>query len=110
VKPEIRCVDWRLIVKHVLHVIVVLSAAEQVIGLLDEDPPLQEITVAPMISRSFTGSVMVLDHVAVPDGTMIVSPELAAFTQSSTSVRPALAALKVGLDPLHAASASPPAT
>jgi hypothetical protein len=107
VKPEMRCVAWRLIVKHVLHVIVVLFVAVQVIGALDEDPPLQEITVAPMIARSLSGSVIGLDHVAVPAGTLMVSPELAAFTQSSTSALEALAATRFGLEPPHAARASP---
>jgi hypothetical protein len=48
---------------------------------------------------------MLLDQVADPEGTRIVSPLAAAFTQSSTSCRPALAAVRVGLDPEQAARA-----
>jgi hypothetical protein len=84
----------------------VLLTAEQVIGLLDDDPPLQEITVAPMIAKSFAGSVIARVQVAVPAGTVMVSPEVAAFTQSSTSVLDALAAILFGLAPPHAANAS----
>jgi hypothetical protein len=105
--PEMRCVDARFKMKQTEHVRFVLFVAEQVMGSPEEEPPLQEITVAPRISRSLAGSVIALDHVAVPDGTLILSPELAAFTQSRTSVRAALAAVQAGLNPLHAASASP---
>jgi hypothetical protein len=105
--PEMRCADARFRTKQVPHVRLVLFAAEQVTGALEEEPPVQVITVDPKISRSLTGSVIGLDQVAVPDGTLIRSPELAAFTQSSTSARSALAAIRVGLDPPHAARASP---
>src|SRR5262245_9650061 len=106
--PEMRWPDARFKMKQTEHVRLVLFVAEQVTGSLEEEPPVQEITVAPMISRSLAGSVIALDHVAVPAGTLIRSPELALFTQSCTSVRSALAAAQVGLDPLHAANASPP--
>src|SRR5262245_4876174 len=50
------------------------------------------------------GSAIGLDHDALPDGTMMVSPVAAAFTQSLTSVRCALAAVRVGLEPEQAAA------
>jgi hypothetical protein len=64
------------------------------------------MTLAPAISRSFPeGRLTLLDQVADPDGTRIVSPLAAALTQSSTSCRPALAAVRVGLEPEQAAAA-----
>src|SRR5262245_31778815 len=59
----------------------------------------------PMIATFFE-TVIVDDHVADPAGTATVSPDAAAATQSRTSAQAALAATRVGLDPLHAASAA----
>jgi hypothetical protein len=53
------------------------------------------------------GSESAEAQVAKPEGTVIVSPLVAAVMQSFTSARLALAAVRAGLDPLHAASASP---
>jgi hypothetical protein len=60
----------------------------------------------PMIVKSFVlGTSIGDDQFAVPAGTRMVSPLAAALTQSLTSVRLALAAVRVGLDPEHAAAA-----
>ena len=68
--------------------------------------PVQAIVVAPMTARSLLpGSVRGVEYVAVPAGTPIVSPETAAFTQSRTSAREALAATRFGLAPPQAARA-----
>jgi hypothetical protein len=60
----------------------------QVIGV-----PEHVTTVEPMTARSFeAGREIGEDHAAVPLGTVMVSPETAAVTQSLTSVREALSA------------------
>src|SRR5262245_54531906 len=81
------------------HVMVVLFVAVHVTGL-----PEQLIVVAPVIVRSFAGRSISLVHEADPAGTMILSPVEAALTQSLTSVRDALAAVRVGLEPEQAAA------
>src|SRR5262245_43121089 len=93
VKPEMRCVAATSTSKHVPHVMVVLLFAVQEIGSSDDEPPLQEMTVAPISVRFLLpGRGIALDHVAVPLGMLIVSPELAAFTQAITSALEGLAA------------------
>jgi hypothetical protein len=87
----------------------VLFVSVQFNGSLTDFPPVQLMTVAPLIVRSLLlGKEIAEDHEADPAGTVMVSPDVAAFTQSRTSVRDALAAMRFGLDPLHAASASFP--
>ena len=107
VNPLTRWVPVNGSAKHapLEQVILVLLDAVQVTGLADDDPFVQVITDAPMISRSFAGSVRAEDHVALPAGTRIVSPEAAAVRQSLTSVRLAEAAVRVGLEPEQAAAA-----
>ena len=85
----------RLITKHTEQPMLVLLTAVHVIGV-----PEHVTTEDPMMDRSlFAGSVMADDQVAVPDGTLMVSPLAAAVTQSLTSVREALAATRFTPEP-----------
>jgi hypothetical protein len=59
---------------------------------------------APTMATFFATS-SVDDHVADPAGTLIVSPDAAAVTQSRTSAHAGLAATRLGLEPPQAASA-----
>jgi hypothetical protein len=67
------------------------------------------VVAPPSVRSLLLGSESAEVQVAKPGGTMIVSPLVAAVMQSFTSARLALAAVRVGLDPLHTASASPAA-
>jgi hypothetical protein len=87
----------------VLQVMLVLFVAEQVTGFEELDPLEQVITEDPLIVRSLAGSLIGVDQVAEPGGTVMVSPLSAAVTHACTSVRDASAARRLGLDPVQAA-------
>jgi len=62
------------------------------------------MTDAPASLKIFRGQGQGEDHVALPAGTVIVSP-LRGRDESLTSARAALAATQFGLEPVQAASA-----
>jgi hypothetical protein len=109
VKPAIVWLAARFSVKHPPeHVNAVVDPPEVQAYAVVPSPPEQVMTVAPtMVRLLLPGSAMALDHEAEPAGTVIVSPLAAAVTQSFTSVRLALAASRLGLEPPHTASAVP---